>query len=144
MSDVNVTIKTFGYPATELKEYAHWVVLLRPKQITLGTVVIANKSGALHLGELSSEEWAEFSEVVSDVERVQRELFDAKKFNFLALMMKDPNVHFHAVPRYDTDVTFEGQVFHDPDWPYKTELTPIEIPDEVFQKLYTKMREAFV
>jgi hypothetical protein len=32
---MNETINKFGYPKTLLKEYKHWVVLLRPKQATL-------------------------------------------------------------------------------------------------------------
>lgn len=33
---VNQTMRTFGYPAATVAEYAHWAVLLRPQQATLG------------------------------------------------------------------------------------------------------------
>src|SRR3546814_2888106 len=34
---MNETIRKFGYPATLIREYDHWVVLLRPAQLTLGS-----------------------------------------------------------------------------------------------------------
>ena len=33
---MNQTMKTFGFPASLIREYRNWVVLLRPKQPTLG------------------------------------------------------------------------------------------------------------
>src|SRR5690606_24257005 len=41
---MNATIAKFGHPATLIAEYAHWVVLLRPAQPTLGALVLAAKS----------------------------------------------------------------------------------------------------
>ncbi|MEK7719657.1 MAG: HIT family protein, partial [Bacteroidota bacterium] len=41
---MNQTIKAFDYPDTLIKEYEYWVVLLRPQQITLGSLIIAAKS----------------------------------------------------------------------------------------------------
>ncbi len=38
---MNKTIVRFGYPATLVAEYEHWVVLLRPEQPTLGSLVLA-------------------------------------------------------------------------------------------------------
>ena len=33
------------------------------------------------------------------------------------LMMVDPNVHYHVLPRYEETRTFEGATFEDPGWP---------------------------
>ncbi len=139
--DSNVTIKVFGYPDTVLKEYEYWTVLLRPDQVTLGTVVIANKSNATHLGEVPESQWSEFSKVSREVELALINTFGAEKFNYLALMMKDPNVHFHVVPRYSKSVTFEETMFEDKDWPLKTELNPIEVQKDVFEDLKVKLSE---
>ena len=38
---MNPTIEKFGYPGTLIGETAHWVVLLRPAQVTLGSLVVA-------------------------------------------------------------------------------------------------------
>ena len=132
---MNVTAKTFGYPNTVIKEYNHWLVLLRPKQITIGTLVLVAKSDATHLGQLSKDEWAEFSSVSKDVEELLKTKFKAEKYNYLALMMKDPNVHFHFVPRYSSSIEFAGQTFVDEDWPYKTELESVEISNEIFEQI---------
>ena len=43
---MNPTIDKFGYPATLVREYQHWLVLVRPAQVTLGSLVLAAKSDA--------------------------------------------------------------------------------------------------
>ena len=40
---MNPTLRKFGYPATLLRELDHWVTLLRPEQVTLGSLVLAAK-----------------------------------------------------------------------------------------------------
>ena len=49
---MNATIRKFGYPASLIGETAHWVVLLRPAQVTLGSLIIAAKSDATGFGAL--------------------------------------------------------------------------------------------
>ena len=34
------TLLKFNYPQTLLREYQHWAVLLRPKQVTVGSLVL--------------------------------------------------------------------------------------------------------
>lgn len=143
---MNTTIQTFGYPETLVREYEHWVVLLRPKQVTIGSLVIAAKSEATHLGELTRDEWAEFAQVSSDCEQLLTKTFGAEQFNYLALMMKDPNVHFHFIPRYPKPVVLNGKEFPDVDFPLKTELNAIELTqgelEEIRQKLAGACLEA--
>ena len=123
-----------------LKEYEHWVMLLKPKQTTVGTLVLVEKSEATHLGELSRESWAEFADVSRDAEAWTRQAFGAEKFNYLALMMKDPNVHFHFVPRYSQPVEVGGESFADTDWPSKTELGNIELNEAQLNEIRTKLQ----
>ncbi len=137
---MNQTIKTFGYPNTLIKEYEYWVMLLRPAQITVGSLILVSKSDATHLSELSAEEWAEFSMVCREAEGLLTKTFGAEKFNYLALMMKDPNVHFHFVPRYSKPTTVNGHKYTDADWPLKTELNAIEMPEEDFEIIKTTLR----
>ena len=42
----NPTMIKFGYPDTLVREWDHWVVLLRPAQVTLGSLVLAARSDA--------------------------------------------------------------------------------------------------
>ncbi len=99
---MNPTIEKFGYPATLVHELRHWLVLLRPAQVTLGSLVLAAKSDATAFSELPVEAFAEQAQAVRSIERALSSLVRYEKINYLMLMMVDPNVHFHVIPRYST------------------------------------------
>lgn len=126
---MNATMKLFGYPEGMVKEYEFWVLLLRPEQLTIGSLMLINKSEATSMGELSAEAFAELSQVTADTEKALDAAFAKEKINYLCFMLRDPHVHFHVLPRYSTDKTFAGLTFSDPTWPvhadfsHKTELT---------------------
>ena len=42
----NQTAVRFGYPDTLIREYDHWLVLLREPQATLGSLILCEKSDA--------------------------------------------------------------------------------------------------
>ena len=114
---MNETILRFGYPATLIADYEHWVVLLRPAQPTLGSLVLAAKSEATAFPELPAGAFAELREVVADIERVLAASVRHEKINYLMLMMVDPNVHFHVVPRYEGERSACGVTVADSGWP---------------------------
>ena len=120
---MNATITKFGYPATLLHEYRSWVVLLRPAQPTLGSLVLACKEDASSLGAVSAAAWSEVAAATADIERALRATFDPQKINYLALMMVDPHVHFHVIPRYSASREFEGSTFGDATWPKPPDVT---------------------
>ena len=119
---MNPTLQRFGYPGSVIKEYVHWMVMIRPGQVTLGCTVIAAKSTCVSLGDLTPSEAAELPQVVRDFERTVRRVAPASKFNYLALMMVDPNPHFHAIPRYAAEVHVDGSVFLDTSFPNPPDL----------------------
>ncbi len=114
---MNETIEKFGYPATLIADYDHWVVLLRPKQATLGALVLACKEDALAFGDISQAAASELKRASADIEAALTQAFGYQKINYLMLMMVDPQVHFHVLPRYSTDQDFQGTRFTDPGWP---------------------------
>lgn len=114
---MNETIRRFGYPATRIAEYAHWIVLLRPEQPTLGSLVLAAKSDAEAFSALPPEAFAELAGAIADIERVLAGAVAYARINYLMLMMVDPNVHFHVVPRYDGTRSAEGVTVADAGWP---------------------------
>lgn len=125
-----------------LKEYEHWVVLFREKQVTIGSVIIMSKHlEAQSLGTLSPEAWAQFGEVSRDVERAITTAFGAEKFNYLALMMFDPEVHFHVIPRYSKPVEFASEVFVDADWPEATKRIALELSDDTKRSIEKKLKD---
>lgn len=123
-----------------IKEFEHWVVLFREKQVTIGSVIIMSKElDKQSLGTISSEAWGEFGKVSKFVEKIITEAFGAEKFNYLALMMFDPEVHFHVVPRYSQPVTFDGIEFIDPDWPNATRKIALELNDETLSAIRQRL-----
>ena len=55
----NGTMRKFGAPGTCIRQYPHWTVLLRPKQATLGALVLAAREPATALPQLSADALAE-------------------------------------------------------------------------------------
>lgn len=114
---MNETILRFGYPATLVAEYGHWVVLLRTAQPTLGSLILAAKSEATSFPELPGEAFAELRVAVADIERALAAAVRFEKINYLMLMMVDPHVHFHVIPRYEGEREACGVSVSDSGWP---------------------------
>lgn len=120
---MNPTIEKFGYPATLLHELQHWVILLRSAQVTLGSLVLAAKSEATAYAALPQEAFAEQAEAVRLIERVLTDFVAYERINYLMLMMVDPNVHFHVIPRYSEPRQWDGLEFSDAGWPGPPQLS---------------------
>ena len=119
---MNETITKFGYPATLIAQYKHWVVLLRPAQPTFGSLVLAAKSDVTAFSDLPAEAHAELKIVTTAIECALRSMVDYSKLNYLMLMMVDPHVHFHVIPRYEGERTWSGHTFIDAGWPKTPDL----------------------
>ena len=119
---MNATIAKFGYPATLLREYRHWVLLLRPAQVTAGSMILAAKSEATAYGDLPEAAFTEQATVVVDVELLLKNTINPDKINYLMLMMVDPHVHFHIFPRYQGSRSIVGLVLTDHGWPGPPDL----------------------
>ena len=119
---MNETIAKFGHPATLIAEYEHWVVLLRPAQPTLGALILAAKSDVTAFGDLPAEAHAELKVATAAIERALNEAVGYAKINYLMLMMVDPHVHFHVLPRYAGDRGAEGLTIADAGWPGQPDL----------------------
>lgn len=118
----NQTLLKFGYPDTLIHEYDHWAVLLRPAQVTLGSLVLAAKSDAIAFGQLPSAAHAELATVTGDIEATLSAQVAYDRINYLMLMMVDPHVHFHVLPRYDGSRSLDGIEIADSAWPGPPDL----------------------
>ena len=98
---MNETTRKFGWPLTLVREFEHWVVLARPAQPTLGSLVLSAKSEATAFGDLPADAHAELKPATSTIEAALRDAVDYARLNYLMLMMVDPHVHFHVIPRYE-------------------------------------------
>lgn len=114
---MNQTMKKFGYPDTLIREYSYWSVQLRPKQATLGSLVAICNESVRSFGQLSAEAFVELKQVTAEMEAALGSCFGYAKLNYLMLMMTDPDVHFHVLPRYPEAQQFREISFADPGWP---------------------------
>jgi diadenosine tetraphosphate (Ap4A) HIT family hydrolase len=118
----NQTAVRFGYPATLVREYEHWLVLLREPQPTLGSLILCAKSEATEFSALPMEAHTEMGTVVREIERALQSAIAYDRINYLMLMMVDPNVHFHVIPRYAEPRSACGLTIPDPGWPALPQL----------------------
>lgn len=141
---MNATMKKFGYPETLIREYKHWVVLLRPQQATLGALVLVCKDEAGAFSEISLAAFSELKVVTSAIERHLGRCFSYDKINYLMLMMIDKDVHFHVLPRYAESRVFDQIEFEDPGWPGPPDLSRVNSTGAAInQGLQTKLQKAF-
>ena len=140
----NVTMQKFGYPDSLLRDFDHWVVLLRPGQVTLGSLVLAAKSDATAFGALPPEAHAELAIITRQIEATLGAVIDYERINYLMLMMVDPNVHFHVFPRYQGTRRFEGLEIEDKGWPGPPDLkSAVEIPVSASKNLLKLLIEGW-
>jgi diadenosine tetraphosphate (Ap4A) HIT family hydrolase len=141
---MNPTIEKFGFPATLLKEFDHWVVLLRPAQVTLGSLVLAAKSSATAYADLPREAFFEQADAVAAIERALTRFVRYERINYLMLMMVDPNVHFHVIPRYSESRSWAGFEFPDVGWRGAPRLdSAIKLDSDRLSRLVTEVKSNF-
>ena len=66
----NPTALAFGYPRSKVAETDHWLVLVRPKQPTFGSLVLVCKEPVQAFSDLSPAAFADMQVAVAGIERV--------------------------------------------------------------------------
>jgi len=127
---VNDTMRKFGYPDNSISESGHWVVLIRPEQVTLGSLVLVCREPVAAFAEISEGGFAELRPVIQKIETVLRAAIDYQKINYLMLMMLDSDVHFHVFPRYEGKRNLHGLSVSDAGWPGQPRLDQAVTPDK--------------
>jgi len=141
----NPTETKFGDPATRVARTGHWTVLLRPKQPTLGSLVLVCREPARAFSGLSAAAYADLRSVVQRLEPALREVSAYERINYLMLMMVDPDVHFHVIPRYAGSRNFHGAEYRDAGWPGPPDLNAVTAPDaDAREALLELLRNAWV
>lgn len=115
--ETTATMEKFGYPATLVGDLHWWAALYRPKQATLGSLVLAAKCGVTAFSELPAEAFTEMGKAVGAIEACLKSFCRYERINYLMLMMVDPHPHFHVIPRYHGARTFAGANLEDHGWP---------------------------
>ena len=130
----------FGYENLYLKHFDYWTIMLRFNQITIGSCIIVLNRECPNFSEIKPEEMAEFPQICAWFEEKCKKIYGAEKFNYLAMMMKDHFVHFHALPRYSTVVDRYDMQWVDEDWPKGAILRDIKTDDDILRQ----MKEDFI
>src|SRR5512139_458900 len=125
----NATETKFGDPDTRIAQTDCWTVLLRPKQPTLGSLVLVCREPVQQFSALSAAAFADLQHVVKGVESMLRQIVAYERINYLMLMMVDPDVHFHVIPRYPVARRHQGVEYPDGGWPGPPQLEPAIVPD---------------
>jgi diadenosine tetraphosphate (Ap4A) HIT family hydrolase len=120
----NATERKFGDPDNRIAQTDYWTVLLRPRQPTLGSLVLVCREDVKAFSEVSPAGFADLGNVVRRVESTLQATVAYERINYLMLMMVDPDVHFHVIPRYAVPREFAGTSFPDAGWPGPPKLEP--------------------
>ena len=129
----SATLSKFGYPSNLVGQTEHWAVLLRPEQPTLGSLVLICLEPVTAFGAASPAAFAGLATVVARIEATLGRFVQYEKINYLMLMMVDPDVHFHVIPRYAGSRSQAGVTVEDHGWPAAPALGQAVTPDAVQQ-----------
>ena len=110
-------LETFHVNKLLIKEYNNWYLVLRKEQVTLGSLVLIEKSFEKEYSSIPNKSFQELEFIVKDLELVLKDLFQYDKINYLMLMMVDPEVHYHIIPRYSKIKEWNSLKFLDKGWP---------------------------
>lgn len=125
----NGTMKKFGAPDTVICQFQYWSVLLRPAQLTLGALVLVAHESVQSFSELSGASFSELQLATSQLDSALKKAFHYDKLNYMMLMMVDPDVHFHVIPRYAQAQEFAGKSFYDAGWPGVPDFSKVNETD---------------
>jgi ATP adenylyltransferase len=105
-------------------ETDYWRVYLSWNQDRLGRCLIVCKEHKRSLIELSPDELSDWTQILHRLHPALYQAFKPTHINVACLMngaFKDdspqPHVHWWSIPRYDREVTFEGEMFKDSNYP---------------------------
>ncbi|MEO6079302.1 MAG: HIT domain-containing protein [Steroidobacteraceae bacterium] len=141
----NATELKFGDPGSRVAQTAYWSILLRPRQPTLGALVLVCRENVTAFSAVSAAAFADLQQVVQRVEGCLRQVVGYERINYLMLMMVDPDVHFHVIPRYSQPRELDGQMFADAGWPGPPALEPAVTPSSAVQAtLLQRLKDAWV
>ena len=139
----NATAIKFGHPESVVFETDRWSVQVRPQQPTLGALVLVCKEPAQAFSDLSPQAFSELKTVVESVESLLRRFVGYERINYLMLMMVDLDVHFHVLPRYEGDRSYDALTFTDAASPGQPKLDQaVALDADAVRRLAGALREA--
>ena len=96
--------------------------MVRPAQPVLGALVLACKQPVTAFSDIDQDGFEELQKATKIIETMLKAAVDYEKINYLMLMMVDPHVHFHVLPRYSGARTWQEIQMDDDGWPGQPDL----------------------
>ncbi len=96
--------------------------MVRPGQPVLGALVLACKQPVTAFSDIDQDGFRDLQKATKAIETMLKAAVDYEKINYLMLMMVDPHVHFHVLPRYSGTRTWQGIEINDDGWPGQPDL----------------------
>jgi len=109
---------------------ADWALSVRPGQPVVGALVVSTRHRALAFADLPASAGPSLVRMLGRAETAAKQTFAAVRINVLCLMMQDPLLHFHLLPRYDGPRDFAGRAWGDPGWPGPPTLAENQVQDD--------------
>jgi diadenosine tetraphosphate (Ap4A) HIT family hydrolase len=130
-----------GLADNSLIENDHWTVLVRPKQVTVGSCLLIANRHVRSLAELNDAEARALIDVTAKLERLLKDKLQYDRINYLALMMTNSHVHFHVIPRYEKERKVAGRTWKDDAWPKPPDLGVSVGDAQILSNLRTYLRQ---
>lgn len=93
------------------------------------------------LAHLPEDAFADLSRISADIDAALTRFVKFEKLNYLMLMMVDPHVHYHVVPRYEGVRAQDGTDYRDAGWPALPALAEaIKLTDAMTKTLVTDLK----
>ena len=128
-------VAKFNLDGLTVKRFAFWTWSVRPSQPTLGAGVLSLNRPSAAWGETTPDENAELAQVVAEIERRLKACFGYDRINYLMLMMVDPQVHFHVIPRYAERKERYGLEWTDRAWPKPPDLSSGLVDSAILERI---------
>lgn len=123
-----------------IKEYQHWKLLVKNRNVSLGKCVAITKQHHESLSEISPAEMVELVQVAKEIERALKKSFSYDKICWLMLMMKERHhTHFNIIPRYKTPREFAGIKWIDDFDPDPLAQKHPDVSPEILQQIRKKI-----
>lgn len=124
----------------------HWKVILNRNQNLPGKLMLVLRRHAEPVSDLTPAEWTDLHLELRRATQVLTAVFRPDHFNYVFLQNLDRHVHLHVVPRYATEKSFGGTIFHDPDYPahYAVPSPVRHLPEAQRDALAAELRRAYV
>lgn len=114
--------KKFRVKEFLIQKVGAWNISLRPQQSTIGSLILSLSRPCISFADLAEQEAVELGQAFKVIEILYATTFKPQKINYLALMMIDSQVHYHVLPRYESNVIFDNISFKDQCWPKPFDL----------------------